>query len=89
LRGDAGRVGGAAKRLEPQGCKQAGANSDQAQGFDPGRMAVVLPLETDGDREDRGYEKTKGEVGVAFECQGYLSLFRDGRRAGPWSRVRR
>jgi hypothetical protein len=66
---DPGRVGGAAKGLEPQRSKQAGANSDQAQGLDPCRVAVELPLKTDGDREDRGKEETKGEVEVAVKWQ--------------------
>jgi hypothetical protein len=32
-------------------------------------MAVVLPLETDGDREYRGDEKAESEIDVAFEWQ--------------------
>jgi hypothetical protein len=62
---DAGGVGGCAKGLEPEARKEAGTDSDQAQGLDAGRMAVELPLETDEDREDRSNEKTQGEVGVA------------------------
>jgi hypothetical protein len=62
---DAGGVGGRAKRLEPEARKETGTDSDEAQGLEAGRMAVVLPLETDEDREDRSNEKTEGEVGVA------------------------
>jgi len=51
LGGDSRWVCGTAKSLEPQPRKQARADSDEAQGFDPGRVAVELTLETDGDRE--------------------------------------
>jgi hypothetical protein len=62
---DSGRVGGAAKLLEPECGKKAGADSDQAQCLEPGRVAVPLPLDADGDREDRGDDQAKREVGVA------------------------
>lgn len=62
---DARRVGGCAKGFEPERRKKAGADSDEAEGLDPGGMAMELSLYTDEDREDRGDEKTEGEVGVA------------------------
>lgn len=66
---DTCRVGGAAKSFEPQPRKQTCADSDQAQRFDSGRMAVKLPLYPEGHREDRGDEEAKREVGVAGDWQ--------------------
>ena len=67
---DAGRVGRGAERLEAQPREEARADSDEAEGFDPRRVAVVLPLKTDGDCEDCGDEEAKREIDVAFESQG-------------------
>ncbi len=44
---DSGRVRRAAKGLEPEAGKQTRADSDQAQGFDPSRVAVELPFDAD------------------------------------------
>jgi hypothetical protein len=71
---DAGRVGSGAEYLETEAREQAGANSDQAEGFDSRRMAVEFALETNRDGEDGGDEESEREVGVARKWQGCLTF---------------
>jgi len=65
LRRDAGRVCCGAENFESKPREEAGADSDEAQGFDSRRVAMKLALETDCDGEDCGDEEAKRKVGVA------------------------
>lgn len=85
LRGNSCRVGGAAEQLEPESRKQAGADPDEPQGFDAGRMAVKLALEADRDRKDGGDQQAEGEIDVVEEWQ-LLSLY-PACRVGPCRRA--
>ena len=69
LGGDSSRVRGTPEYLEPKPCEEAGSDADEGHGANTGRMAVELSLDADGDRQDRGDEEAKREVGVAGEWQ--------------------